>query len=177
MNIRSLTYKPIVTDEITGEKYYDLSTPIFRYNQTYIVGIYYVTDEDEARPDLISTKYFGSPSYLDAILIFNRIYNPFSLQKGDLLLIPDVTDESSVYQKPPSYNEPNSPLKTFTDTERQSVQDKSRIERLKKNAQGKKNAARNPIPPNMLQPGQSGTEALNGTIILGANMNRREGLT
>ena len=109
MNIRSLTYKPIVTDQSTGDDYYDLSTPIFRYNKSYVVGVYYVTQEDEARPDLISTKYFGSPSYLDAILIFNRIYNPFSIKEGDLLIIPDVTDEASVYQKPPSNNEPNCP--------------------------------------------------------------------
>lgn len=177
MNIRSLTYKPIVKDQSTGEDYLDLSTPIFRYNKSYIVGVYYVTDEDEARPDLISIKYFGSPSYLDAILIFNRIYNPFSLKKGDLLLIPDVTDESSVYQRPPSYNEPNSPLKTFTDTERQSTKDKNRIERLKQLAKEKKNGAKTPLPPNMLQPGQNGIEAVDGAIILGANMNRREGLS
>lgn len=177
MNIRSLTYKPIVTDQSTGDDYYDLSTPIFRYNKSYVVGVYYVTQEDEARPDLISTKYFGSPSYLDAILIFNRIYNPFSIKEGDLLIIPDVTDEASVYQKPPSYNEPNSPLKTFTDTERQSTKDKNRIERLKKLAKERKNGAQNPLPPNMLQPNQKGTEFTDSAIILGSNMNRREGLS
>lgn len=177
MNIRSLVYKDLVNDPATNESYYDLTFPSFRYRKANIVGAFRVTEAEEARPDLISIKFYGSPSYVDAILSYNKIYNPFSIKKDDLLIIPDVSNEADVYESPQAQESVNSPLTTFTDVARLSTQDKNRIERLKALAASRGNGTKNPAPPNLLQPNQQAKTVTEGAIILGNNLNSRDGLT
>lgn len=50
-----------------------------------LVSKYYV-----ARPDLISLAVYGSDEYADIICKINGISNPFELNEGDLIYIPDV---------------------------------------------------------------------------------------
>ena len=176
MNIRSLVYKNQVTDPATQESYLDLTFPSFRYRKANVLAAFRVTPLEEGRVDLISIKFYGSPSYVDAILSYNRIFNPFSIKDGDLLIIPDVSNEREVYDIPSAQETNTSPLSTFTDTARLSTQDANRIERLKKIAQKKANGNKNPAPPNILQPGKEAKSAVDGAIILGNNLNSREGM-
>lgn len=176
MNIRSLVYKNQVIDPANQEPYLDLSFPSFRYRKANVLSAFRVTPLEEGRPDLISIKFYGSPSYIDAILCYNRIFNPFSIKTGDLLIIPDVSNEKEVYDIPSAQETSTSPLSTFTDTSRMSTQDKNRIERLKKIAEKKANGNKAPSPPNLLQPGQEAKSAVDGAIILGNNLNSRDGM-
>jgi|SRR5574343_167170 len=53
---------------------------------TYVI----VNDRYEARPHLISYDYYNTTEYYDIILKFNGISNPYSIQEGDIIFIPDL---------------------------------------------------------------------------------------
>jgi len=51
--------------------------------------IYVVTDETAMRPDLISNYFYQDSGYLDLLLKYNGYSNPFALNIGDVLRIPN----------------------------------------------------------------------------------------
>lgn len=175
MNIKTLTLKNRLVDENTGEEYFDLSAPSFTYDGAAGVrSIYYVTQETEGRPDLISIEFFGSAEYIDAICITNNIFNPFSIKEGDVLVIPNLENEDLHYSKPKQWSRDDRVTSQYNNIDLQSQPDQNRIQRLIKKAQGSKNPAPTPLPPNLLQQGQASKEFTNGKIRLGTNLNNRE---
>tara|TARA_R100001377_G_scaffold22368_1_gene12000 strand:- start:2984 stop:3535 length:552 start_codon:yes stop_codon:yes gene_type:complete len=171
MNIESLTLKNRLTIEKTGEQYFDLSAPSFQYKRELgAKAIHYVTVDQAGRIDKISEQYFGTSAYVDAICIINNIFNPFTVEEGDVLAIPQLDDINLVYKRPNPVSRPSVTLAQYTNTDRQSVQDQSRVQRLIQKAKTKKNGVKAPIPPNMLQQGQEAKVYEGGRIILGANL-------
>ena len=60
MNIKSLTLKNKISDDKTGEQYYDLTAPSFKYKRELgVKALHYVTADEAGRVDKISQKYFG----------------------------------------------------------------------------------------------------------------------
>lgn len=51
---------------------------------------YIVTEETAMRPDLISQYFYQDQNYLDVLLKYNGYSNPFALDVGDILKIPNV---------------------------------------------------------------------------------------
>ena len=176
MNIRSLVLKNILIDENTSEEYLDLSAPSFEYNSgNGIKAIHYVTTDQAGRIDLVSNQYFGSGANIDAICILNNISNPFSVEEGDLLIIPNLTrNEDSVYIRPTLHATPDIIQSQYINTDRQSKKDQSRIERLAAKGKDKRSGVSNPLPPNVLQPGQISKKIGGGKIVLGANLPTRK---
>ena len=117
--------------------------------------------------------YFGTGAYVDAICIVNNIFNPFSVSEGDILAIPQLKNENLVYARPDAATRPSETLAQYVNTDRQSEQDQSRIQRLTQKAKAKKNGVKTPIPPNMLQQGQEAKIFKGGKILLGANLPNR----
>lgn len=174
MNIKSLTLKNTLVDDKTGEQYFDLSAPSFKYVSEYgIKAVHYVTQNQAGRIDLVSDLYFGTGEYIDAICIINNIFNPFSVEEGDILVIPNLSNPDLFYQRPKTASTPNFVQAQYTDTDRQSEKDQSRIQRLIQKAKTKKSGVQTPLPPNVLQPGQSAKLFSNGNITLGTNLNTR----
>ncbi len=174
MDIKSLTLKNRLTVDKTGEQYFDLTAPSFKYiAEQGVKALHYVTVDQEARVDKISEIYFGTGQYVDAICIVNNIFNPFSLQEGDILVIPNLNQLDLLYRRPNPASRPSETLAQYVNTDRQSVQDQSRIQRLIQKAKTKKDGVKTPIPPNMLQQGQDAKTAEGGKIQLGANLNTR----
>ena len=174
MNIKSLTLKNTLIDERTGEFYFDLTAPSFIYDADFgIKALHYVMPDQAGRIDKISEIYFGSTEYIDAICVVNNIFNPFTLQEGDVLVIPNLIKPDLVYNRPNPASRPTTPQLTYIDTERQSIEDQSRIQRLAKKAQEKPAGVITPLPPNMLQPGESAKVFEDGKIKLGANLPSR----
>ena len=174
MNIKSLTLKNTLSIEETGELYYDLTAPSFTYKRELgVKGIHYVTMDQAGRIDKIAELYFGGSQYVDAICIVNNIFNPFSVSEGDILVIPNLAQINLVYRRPNPASRPSVQLAQYTNTDRQSVKDQSRIQRLTQKAKTKKNGVKAPIPPNMLQQGQDAKIYSNGKILLGANLPTR----
>lgn len=91
----TLKLKPIVTKESSsGEsiEYKDLLSTIINKDVTnmfYEYRIIEVTDDYIARPDLISLAIYGTDKYADIICKVNGISNPFELNTGMKLIIPD----------------------------------------------------------------------------------------
>lgn len=174
MNIKSLGLKNKLVDERTGEFYFDLTAPSFIYNsEAGIRGIHYVVADQVGRIDKISEIYFGSTQFVDALCVVNNIFNPFALQEGDVLVIPDLGRPDLHYQRPDPASRPTPTVLPFVDTGRQSQKDQSRIQRLIEKAKKKKNGVETPLPPNMLQPGEVAKTFKDGEIQLGANLPSR----
>ena len=174
MNIKSLTLKNKLSIEETGEQYYDLSAPSFKYRRELgVKALHYVTVDQAGRVDKISEMYFGTGEYIDAICIVNNIFNPFTVSEGDVLAIPQLKNEDLVYSRPNAASRPSETLAQYVNTDRQSVQDQSRVQRLTQLAKSKKNGVKSPIPPNMMQQGQVAKVFKGGKILLGANLPSR----
>jgi hypothetical protein len=174
MNIKSLALKNKLIDEKTGEFYYDLTAPSFIYDADLGVrAVHYVLPDQEGRIDKISEIYFGSTEFIDAICVVNNIFNPFSVQEGDVLIIPNLRRPDLVYKKPSVISRPTTTQEPFIDTGRQTQKDQSRVQRLIQKAKEKKNGVSSPLPPNMLQPGQSTKVFEGGEIKLGTNLPSR----
>lgn len=178
MNIKSLTLKNRLTDERTGEFYFDLTAPSFTYEADLgVKSIHYVVQDQIGRIDKISEIYFGSTEFIDAICVVNNIFNPFALEEGDILIIPNLARPDLVYQRPSPASRPTPSQEPFTDTGRQSQKDQSRVQRLLEKAKEKKSGVKTPLPPNMLQPGQEVKIFENGEIKLGSNLPSRNTFT
>jgi len=174
MNIKSLTLKNTIIDDITGESYFDLTAPSFKYKSEYgIKGLHYVSFDQAGRIDLISEQYFGTGEYVDAICIVNNIFNPFSIEEGDILIIPNLKDPKLFYARPNTNSRPNIVQAQFTETNIQSEKDQARIQRLIQKGKNKKSGVTTPLPPNVLQQDQDVKEFIDGKIKLGVNLNTR----
>jgi hypothetical protein len=174
MNIKSLTLKNKLSDDKTGEQYYDLTAPSFKYKRELgVKALHYVQQDQVGRVDKISQIYYGTGAYIDAICIVNNIFNPFSIQEGDVLAIPQLNQLDLVYRRPNAASRPSASLAQYVDTGRQSEMDQSRIQRLIQKAKTKKSGVKSPIPPNMLQQGQDAKVYEGGKIKLGANLPSR----
>lgn len=51
-----------------------------------------VSPEHTARPDLVSKALYGTTMYGDVICRINGIQNPFELDEGTLLFVPEIQD-------------------------------------------------------------------------------------
>lgn len=174
MNIKSLALKNKLVEESTGEFYYDLTAPSFIYDSDLGVrALHYVQPDQVGRMDKIANIYFGSGEYVDALCVVNNIFNPFTVAEGDILVIPNLSRQDLVYLRPNPASRPNTTQEAYVDTGRQSEKDQSRIQRLIEKAKKSKAGVDQPMPPNMLQPGQETKEYTGGKIKLGTNLNSR----
>lgn len=174
MNVKSLTLKNKLIIDKTGEGYWDLNAPSFIYDSDLgVKALHYVMQDQVGRIDKISFKYFGSGEFIDAICVVNNIFNPFSVSEGDILVIPNLSRKDLVYKRPNPATRPNDVQEAYVDTGRQSEKDQSRIQRLIQKAKTKEAGVKQPMPPNMLQPGQEAKTFNGGKIKLGTNLPSR----
>jgi len=174
MNIKSLALKNKLTQEKTGEFYFDLTAPSFIYDSELgVKALHYVQQDQVGRIDKISEIYFGSGEFVDALCVVNNIFNPFTVDEGDILVIPNLSRQDLVYLRPNPASRPNAAQEAYIDTGRQSEKDQARMQRLIEKAKKSKAGVNQPMPPNMLQPGQETKEYGGGKIKLGTNLNSR----
>ncbi len=114
-----------------------------------------VEDRHLCRPDLICWEAFGNLEYLDAILKFNQITNPFSIEEFDLILIPAIRSIDRFYKKEKRQSRITRDTKSlFIDPTRASEKDKNRLEQLEKISRKRKNGSIQPKPTNLLRDGE-----------------------
>lgn len=85
-----LNDKGIFKSDYLQEDMINLLDTTFEFPMEYTYNIFEVTDEYVARPDLISYDAYGDTMYSDIICKLNGISNPFELNSGMLLVIPDI---------------------------------------------------------------------------------------
>jgi len=97
----SVDNKPFFTRP-DGEKIRDLTQSIFDLkNRNYVAyNVYRVPKEYAMRPDLISKSVYNNSMYAEVILKYNGISNPFSINEGDIILIPDLDSAKQKFKTP-----------------------------------------------------------------------------
>ena len=84
---KKVNYKDLLCHTLNGEE------PIFE-GITFIK----VVDDYIARPDLISLAVYGTDEYADILCKINGISNPFELNTGMILLIPNLSNLTFLYK-------------------------------------------------------------------------------
>jgi len=158
---------------VKGEKILDLTRASIAFKREVRVSqAIQVTQDLAMRPDIIAKVAYGDSGMLDFILKFNEISNPFSIQEGDILFVPDLNDMKECFitspvEIYPSLNPVNAKAKLIA-VKNLSKKDQKRLEYLKL-------IATDPIVnPNEALPGTSETTIRNGVIIFGADNTKQE---
>lgn len=167
MQSKILSQKPVYRKN--GEDIIDLTYQVVEFKgESVIVNIVAVDEDSEMRPDLISYTAYGVPDYWDFILKFNGISNPFSIEVGQYLLIPDISYMSSQIKT-------NSNTKNSADKVRQQYIDESKkskidpkkvvYDQMLKNLTNQ--ISKYNLPPNIAEPGNKEISIEDGKIFLG----------
>tara|TARA_R110002096_G_scaffold332922_4_gene526934 strand:+ start:274 stop:777 length:504 start_codon:yes stop_codon:yes gene_type:complete len=126
-----------------------------------------ISSDEVGRIDLIALKFYGNHDHVDTILKFNNIINPFAPMSGDVIKIPFRTIATKSWKDISKVDILDNPvLQQFLDTKRLTKKDAKRIKWLKKKSDIKVNGSDNPLPPNMLQPGDTNIDVGNGVITI-----------
>jgi hypothetical protein len=121
------------------------------------------------RIDLISLSVYNSADYVDQLLKFNGISNPFSVAEGDILYIPPMDVLQKTWKKPGiGTAEANVVRDRFIETKRLPIKDQKRLEYLKRKAAQKPNGAKEILPPNVLPSDKENIILENGQLTVGA---------
>jgi hypothetical protein len=92
----SIDNKKKVTDP-NGNEIVDLTSSTFRNNNKITQYMLRKVPTDyKMRPDLIALTELGSTDKTEYIMMFNQIGNPFSIDKDDVLLIPELIEADSL---------------------------------------------------------------------------------
>lgn len=145
-------------------------TILFEYNTGHI-AVHTVEPDEVGRPDVISNMYFNDTDYVDYILKYNKISNPFSISEGDILFIPDVDAPLVKWKKAKSIDTEtlqyvDSIRSQFLDTKRLSVKDAKRVEYLKEKAAKLKNGSKEILPPNILKSDETNIDITDRSITI-----------
>jgi hypothetical protein len=166
-----MNFKSINGKKIKDNKLVFTHPTLLLDSNTRTIAVYEVSADEVCRIDLISEKFFNSPDYSEYILKYNNISNPFSINEGDVLNIPDIK-YSLVNFKPVKSvgtgleeSEP-SVRDQFINSKRLTVKDKKRIEYLQKKADQKSNGSKQILPPNLLKDGDKNIDINGDTIII-----------
>ena len=135
--------------EKNGELIFDLVEQSWRPENAEIKIQQFIVVQDEwaMRPDLVSHAAYGTDRFTDYLLKFNGISNPFSIEAGDILVIPEIIDmqKNLLGDRTQRTDLRESQL----DPSKISTKDKKRLEFLEKKAQNKGlQQSKSPLPPN-----------------------------
>ena len=165
MDLRSIENK-----KLTGDRLRMTDPNVVFSDDTRILDYHEVNESEVCRIDLISLKYYKSADYVDYILKYNNISNPFSITVGDTLIIPEndaVLVSLTSIKQIDAVDDKLSIRDQFVNTKRLSVKDAKRSEYLAKKAKQKANGSKQILPPNILKDGDSNIKIENGAITIG----------
>lgn len=131
------------------------------------VNIIMVSDDEAMRPDIIAKSTYGDDSKLDFLLKYNGISNPFSLNTGDVLVIPDPFQMAKMFRTPSADEtaDYNMSIAEFKYMDNLATPDSKRMELLKLKAKN-----RELLPPNINQPGDKNIKFKNGKVVFGEDV-------
>jgi len=132
-----------------------------------------VSDDLAMRPDLVARIYFGNSNKLDAILKFNGISNPFSLNDGDIVLVPNQEDMKTAFKPKIGKNNEDAKsdlIKKFFDPNKLSKKDNKRIDYLRAKSDQRANGSQTNLPPNFAEPNSKELRVVDGAVIFGGDV-------
>ena len=98
-----LTNKQVIKSEIIGENVINLLDKTFQIPESFDYNVIVVDGEFIARMDLVSKRIYGSDKYTDLLCKLNGISNPFELNEGTPIVVPELTELPKFYYTEKNY--------------------------------------------------------------------------
>ena len=97
-----LTYKSELKSNVLGQQVYNLLDQTFQIPNDFQYNVIEVTEGFIGRMDLISKQVYGDTKYQDVLCKLNGISNPFELNVGTVVVLPDISyiDDFYYYESP-----------------------------------------------------------------------------
>lgn len=150
-----------------GEQIVDLTDQTLKYNDqdVTVFNTVYCSKEMVMRADYIAQLTYNDSGKTEYLLKFNNISNPFSLNEGDAVMLPDSFDARTHFKAKNKYAEQRKKIRDqFIDKSKVTVVDKTLTEfdeRKKVN-----------LPPNYAKEGDKEIVIGNGIIKFGPNVTK-----
>lgn len=169
IDIKPLFKKP------NGDIVKDLTKSIFDLSkETYVaVKAYTIPNEYAMRPDLVSLAVYNTTEYAEIILKYNSISNPFSLNEGDVILVPDINAVQNLLKSEETYSNGDSLVRNtykYLDLSKIPVNDNSLKEFNNRNLTSINNSTNSSLPPNIAPEGATQVTTRNGRVYFGENV-------
>lgn len=174
MFLNSLDRKPLFRKP-DGTIVRDLTQTMFDFktNDYFNFSIYRVPSDYEMRPDLIAQAMYNNTLYTEYILKYNGISNPFTIDQGDVIAIPDLNSAKN-NTKPRTDDSEGSDAKRIRNSYKYI--DPTKIPKrdgdLKDfdNRNLNKKISDGALPPNIAEEGEKGITYRNGRVYFGENI-------
>jgi len=150
-----------------GESVVDLVSSTFNFGEAAgPAGPTVVSEFENMRPDLVSDRVLGSQEYWEALLKFNGISNPFSVEQGEIMLVPAISEISKLIVPPKSVLEKGTePAKKNEEAviKPKTTKDQQRLQSIRSKVP-------EVVPPNVNLSGAKNVKVVEGRVILGGDM-------
>lgn len=140
---------------------YDLYVTLIVDNKEYAVYEFVCTDRHNMRIDLVSQDIYEDTNQVDLLCKVNDIFNPFTIQNGDVLLFVDPEDIEEIRSSESILNDILDKIKTANKGKERKI-DKNRRNDLKSRKQKEKE--KKLLPPNILDNGNTNLRTEDGNI-------------
>lgn len=154
----------------------DLTLSSIKYTDLpRVTGSVLITREYQMRPDLVAKGVIGDDTQLDLLLKYNGISNPYSIEEGQILYVPDMDDMNEAVIEP-RIDEGSVDIevdegRVDTDTGKTEAR-KKRMDLINKKKEN--DATTPPLPPNVAT--APGVTFEDGQIIFGTNVTGADAL-
>jgi hypothetical protein len=141
------------------------------------VNVYLVPDDTAMRIDIISQTAMGSVVQVEKMLKFNDISNPFSINTGDLLFVPDnIVSDSNMRVGTGTDARKKDIRAQYIDPSKASKLDPSLIDFDNREKPKKADPSKTspPLPPNFANIGDKEIEIKGGKIVFGPNVSKNK---
>ena len=166
LTTKLLRVKKVITNAF-GESVLDLISSTFNFGEKIgPAGPVVISEFEIMRPDLVSNRVLGSQEYWESLLKFNGISNPFSIEQGEIILVPGVGDISKMIVPPKNVLEKGTePAKKNEDAllKPKTAKDQQRLQSLRSKVS-------EVIPPNVNLSGVKNVKVVEGRVIFGGDM-------
>lgn len=187
MFLQTIDRKPLYKKK-DGNIVRDLTRSMFdfRANNYTSYNVFKVSRDYVMRPDLISQVVYNNTLYAEYILKYNGISNPFTIDEGDLILIPDLESAKKNTKTVEGSGVDGDPSKRLRDSYKYIDPTKipkrdEDLARFSDRKLTKKTIPEGALPPNIADEGTSQIIERNGRVYFGEGIGEsaclRNGMT
>lgn len=157
----------MIKDGITMIDFLENNFKVTFDRRLIINKVFLIQEKHICRPDMISYDAYNSVNYVDGLLKFNQICNPFSMEINDFIVIPDLGSLMRFYRedKLKTTKEVLDTKSLFIDPSKASQKDLARLQQLQKIANRRANGSTEIKPTNLLRKGEVPYKADGNQII------------
>lgn len=175
---RTVDSKPEISDK-SGNKIIDfIEKDVVSQNEfekPNAINFYLLTEEDSMRIDVVTKKMYGNTDYIENVLKFNEISNPYTVEEGEVLYIYDLPSTlQNLRSTKQGSSERNDIRNQYLTPEKKSTVDPELKNYEKREVARNINAKGNqpPLPPNYAGFGETEITIKNGKIVFGENVTK-----